>query len=73
MECVFQLINSTNGQRSPAMKVTRVELANKAAELPEIDKYLVLVLMDQVSGDWDYSTAPLFRLDNFVKEFKTNG
>lgn len=71
MECVFQILNKTNGQRSPAMKVTRGEFANKASQLSDQDKYMVIVLMDQRKGpnEWDFSDCPLYELEHFVKEF----
>lgn len=74
MIAIFQLLNCKNGHRSPALKLSRTELADAIAkENPDdIEHHMVIVLMDESTGDWDFASNPLINAKHFVEEFKSH-
>lgn len=67
-----------NGMRSPAVRDTAHSFAEKLMEqCPEADRdnYVVLVLMDNTRGEFDFSTMPYLTVRNYIKlnmEYKPN-
>lgn len=75
MDAVFQIINIENGTRSSAMHCTGAKLAEMLRENMTDEhkqKNGVLVLMDTISGEWDFSKAAFVGVPRFLEIFKVN-
>lgn len=73
MRCCFQLLDTSNGTRSPSMTATRTEFANELKKLtPEQRENTMVIPVAETLGDddqWRMSTAPLFQVQNFIDCF----
>lgn len=74
MKCAFQLVLQKDGTRSDTICLDRVSFANWLFEnfQDEVDLFYVLVLCEfnsrvTDSPDWDFSTAPLMTVRQFVQ------
>lgn len=66
----FQLMRIENGMRSPAVRDKVDEFAKRLMEqCPEAEKedYVVLVLMDDIKGEFDFSTMPYMTVKSFIE------
>lgn len=73
-EMVFQMVCLESSVRSPAIKMSRGELARSLRGLFEKgilqDNQGVLCVMEpDVNGDLDFSVAPFFRVSRFIELF----
>ena len=74
--CFVQLLNTADGTRSPAFGGSRIEVATallcwcieQGAGVG--DSHMVIVLVDDATdSDWNFSTAPLLTVKNFIDQF----
>ena len=77
MKCIFQLVKSSDGNRTEGVEAERTEFANamfdKNGEMyPGIEfSDYVLVLAEQHGETWVPSKAPLMTVGRFVESFCT--
>lgn len=73
MRCVFQLIRSDNGKRSPPGAFPREEYAQLLRNWVKDDTIstqdFVLVLLEDREDEWHASFAPIMRVDTFINHF----
>lgn len=76
MKIVFQFFQAKDGTRSPAMSLTRKELAEHLLGSPvdTVDDMYILVLHEYPEGaeDWRISQAPLMTVRYFCQCFSGN-
>lgn len=76
MKCAFQLVRCDDGTRSQAVCMERTEFAKQLRSVfpSSKEEFFVLVLCEfssrkEDAPDWDFSQAPLMRLEYFVDLF----
>lgn len=74
MKIVVQLYDKIKGTRSQAMTVERTQLAKQiiksgAAGDIELDNIIVIVVMEHYNDEWQFTLAPLFNANDFIKWF----
>lgn len=68
-EGAWQMMNVLNGMRSPAVRDTAYAFATKLMEqCPEAERknYVVLCLMDDIQGEFDFSLLPYMTVEHFI-------
>lgn len=75
MKIAVQVIDKETGQRTKCNAMERNDLGNALESLPDKEKYLVLVIMEETSEGWDFSQAPIYSAEQFMEYFgdKKNG
>lgn len=69
MQMIFQVIKAEDGSRCEPFIASREELAKKLIDAPPSFDALVLVLCDDVKGEFSISRAPLLSVPRFIELF----
>lgn len=70
MKCFFQLVSSVDGTRTPHASDSRQSFADNLCKIfPDGSSHFVLVLVDDVKEEWNFSTAPLVTVSTFISQY----
>lgn len=77
MKIFVQLVQASTGARSAAIGYPRAEVASVIRKLrddPNVElvgsDYVLVLVDDAGEEEWQFSTAPLMSVDNFISRFE---
>lgn len=69
MMCMFQLVDFETGNRTEPLMCDRSDFAVRLRTFEKQESAGVLVVMEEVSEEWQWCMAPLMSVADFVKYF----
>ncbi|WNK13249.1 MAG: hypothetical protein [Microvirus sp.] len=65
---IFQLMRVENGERSPVIAEKAIAFAQHLRDqLMDNEQHVVLVLMDSIDNEWEFSMAPYMTAKRFTE------
>lgn len=69
MKIAVQLLEHSTGRRTKINAIERDEFADALLQLPDPEKYLIVVVMEMTEEGWDFSDCPLYSVQQFIEYY----
>lgn len=69
MKIAVQVVDQATGHRTGVNSMERADLAAALHTLPDKERYLVLIIMEESGEGWEFSVAPFYSVEQFISYF----